>query len=85
MNPLASGVFFAAEAGIKCLVSVCVVSVVIGMGGSCWFGLGCCGGACADTVITTDCNTNKTTKAIAGNKDLCFLFIVDFFCNDCCF
>ena len=83
MNPFAFGAFFEAEAGVKCLESVCVVSPFIGMGGR--DGLGGCPGGCADTVIITDCNTNKTTKAIAGNKGSCFLFIADFFCNDCCF
>jgi hypothetical protein len=86
MNPLVSGVFFVAEAGVKCLEMVCVVSPFIGMGGS--DGLCPCPwpGGCADAVITPDCNPNKTTKAIAGKKDMHFLFIADFFCNnDCCF
>ena len=55
-----------------------MVSPFIGMGGR--DGLCCCGGgACPDTVLTLDCNTNKTTKAIASNNDLRFLFIVDYF------
>jgi hypothetical protein len=76
MNPLAFGAFFAAEAGVKCLERVCVVSPFIGMGGR--EGL-CPPGGCADMVITPDCNTSNTTKAIAGNKGMRFLFIVDLF------
>jgi hypothetical protein len=80
MNPLAFGAFFAAEAGVKCMERVCVVSVVIGMGGS-WGPLGGppgpCAGACANTVFTPGCTLNKTTKAIRGNNDLRFLFMVD--------
>ena len=76
MNPLASGVFFDVDAGIKYRVSVCVVSPLGGMGGSddlCWPP-----GACADAVLTPACNTNITTKEITGNRDVCFLFIIDF-------
>ena len=83
MNPLSLGNFFTLVAGVKCLDRVCVVSPFMGMGGR--DGLCCCGGPCAATVLIADCNPNKTTKAIAGNKDLRFLFIVDFFCNNCCF
>jgi hypothetical protein len=42
-------------------------------------GLGGWPGFCADTVLVHKCNTNKTTKALPGNKDVHFLFIVDFF------
>jgi hypothetical protein len=58
---LASGVFFAEEAGIKCLDIVCVVSLVTGIGGSDCRG-GCPSpGGCADTILI--CNTNKTPGA----------------------
>ena len=54
-----------------------MVSPFMGMGGR----DGLCGppGPCADTVLMLDCSTNKRTNAIAGNNDLRFLFIVDFF------
>ena len=50
-----------------------MVSPFMGMGGR--DGLCCCGGACPATVLVADCSPNKITKAIAGNKDFCFLFI----------
>ena len=54
-----------------------MVSLFIGMGGR--VGLGGCVGVCADTVLTHECNANKITKAVPGNKNVHFLFIVDFF------
>ena len=36
-------------------------------------------------VMASTSNPDKTTKAIAGNRDLFFLFIEDFFSNDYCF
>src|SRR6187397_779776 len=77
MNPFSFGVFFPPATGVKYLERVCVVSPFIGMGGK----LGLCGwfGFCADTLLTHECNANKTTRVLAGNKDVNFLFIVDFF------
>jgi hypothetical protein len=77
MNPLAFGAFFVLVAGVKCFERVCVVSPFAGIGGS--DGLCCCGGACANMVLTDNCNANKTTKAIAGKRDVYFLFIAGFF------
>jgi hypothetical protein len=77
MNPLASGVLFAEEAGTKYLVRVCVVSLAIGIGGR--EGLRCCPGGCADAVLTNDCSATEKIKATVSNKDVRFLFIIDLF------
>jgi hypothetical protein len=43
----------------------------------------CCPGGCPKALKAAACsNPDKTTKAITGNKDLCFLFMADLFCND---
>jgi len=76
MNPLAFGAFFTLVAVVKCVESVCVVSPFTGMGGS-WGPLGGCRVAYANAAVIHNCNPNKMTKAIAGNSDVWFLFIVD--------
>src|SRR5688500_12787121 len=83
MNPLASGAFFKLEATVKCLDRVCVVSPFMGIGGR--TGLGLSPGAWPKAVLASTSNPDKTTKAIAGNRDLFFLFIEDFFYSDCLF
>src|SRR5688572_19546012 len=83
MNPLASGAFFILEARVKCLDRVCVVSPFMGMGGN--TGLGRSPGAWPKAVLASPSNPDKTTKAIAGNRDLFFLFIEDFIYSDICF
>jgi len=73
MNPLASGDFPSLEASVKCLVSVCVVSPFIGMGGR--TGLGLCPGPWPKAVLASTSNPDRMTKAITANRDLFFLFI----------
>jgi hypothetical protein len=80
MNPLASGAFGFVLAAIKCAESVWVVSPFMGIDGR--DGLRCCPGGCAITVTRDDCNPNKTTRAIARNNNVGFLFIADLFCID---
>jgi hypothetical protein len=52
----------------------------MGMGGNTTLGLP--PGGWPTTVSASTSNTDKTTKAIARNRDLFFLFIEDFFYND---
>src|SRR5687768_669832 len=80
MNPLASGSFLELDAWIKCLVRVCVVSPFMGMGGNTTLGLP--PGGWPKAVLASTSNPDKTTKAKAGNRDLFFLFIEDFFYSD---
>ena len=80
MNPLRSGAFLTVEARVKCLDRICVVSPFMGMAGK--TGLGLSPGACPEAVLAPTSNPDKTTKAIAGNRDLFFLFIEDFFYSE---
>ena len=80
MNPLASGAFVTLEATVKCFERVWVVSPFIGIGGR--TGLGLSPGAWPKEVLASTSNPDKTTKAIAGNRELFFLFIEDFFYRD---
>jgi len=54
------------------------VSLVIGIGGSCWLGLGPWGGVCPNAVIELINSPDKKTKAITGRKNLYFLSMISF-------
>jgi hypothetical protein len=80
MNPLASGVFLAVDATVKCFVRVCVVSPFTGIGGR--TGLGLWPGAWPKAVLTFISTPDKITKANSDNRDLFFLFIEGSFSDD---
>src|SRR5690349_17776684 len=77
MNPLALGALPEPVAGVKYAETVRVVSLWVDV--EAWAGP--C--VCATAFMAPACNPNKTTKAIADNRDVCFLFIVDF-CQKSC-
>src|SRR5689334_22539674 len=77
MNPLVFGAFLELTAGVKYAGAVRVVSLWVDV--EAWAGP--C--VCATAFMAPACNPNKTTKAIAGCRDVCFLFIVDF-CQKSC-
>jgi hypothetical protein len=76
INPLASGAFFAVEAGVKCLDKVWVVLPFKGIGGRGGRYPG--PGPCAKAEKPPSCNPAKRTNVRAGNRELCFLFMVGF-------